>query len=82
MILTNSSFTFSTAGVHKALTLCSQCGHEDHIFGHDGAKIEAEKRGIPFLGAIPLSRDIRENADSGKLVPDVDLFNKLVACLH
>ncbi|HRQ61999.1 MAG TPA: P-loop NTPase, partial [Alphaproteobacteria bacterium] len=40
---------------------------EDHIFGHGGAKAEAEALGVPFLGEIPLSRDIRERSDAGKL---------------
>lgn len=48
--------------------ICSNCGHEEHIFGHGGAKKEAEKLGIPFLGALPLSRAVREDSDSGKPV--------------
>jgi ATP-binding protein involved in chromosome partitioning len=45
--------------------VCSNCGHEEHIFGHGGAKAEAEKHGIPFLGEIPLDLDIRTASDSG-----------------
>lgn len=45
--------------------ICSQCGHEEHIFGHGGAKIEAEKLGAPFLGEVPLDIDIRLASDSG-----------------
>jgi len=45
---------------------CSNCGHEDHIFGHGGAKKEAEKLGVPFLGEIPLRADIREKSDAGE----------------
>lgn len=45
--------------------ICSNCGHEEHIFGHGGAKAEAEKQGIPFLGEIPLHLDIRLAADGG-----------------
>ncbi len=45
--------------------ICSNCGHEEHIFGHGGAKAEAEKHGIPFLGEIPLHLDIRLAADGG-----------------
>lgn len=44
---------------------CSNCGHEDHIFGHGGAKREAEKLEIPFLGEIPLKIEIRERSDQG-----------------
>ncbi|MGQ0527183.1 MAG: Mrp/NBP35 family ATP-binding protein [Alphaproteobacteria bacterium] len=45
---------------------CPSCGHEDHIFAHGGAKAEAEKLGVPFLGEIPLNIDIRKNSDAGK----------------
>lgn len=48
--------------------ICSNCGHEEHIFGHGGAEKEAEKLGIPFLGSLPLSLAIREDSDSGKPV--------------
>lgn len=47
--------------------ICENCGHESHIFGHDTVKDEALKRGLNFLGTIPLSSQIRENADSGTL---------------
>lgn len=46
--------------------ICSNCGHEEHIFGHGGAKDEAEKLGIPFLGEVPLSMDIRMQSDAGQ----------------
>lgn len=46
--------------------ICSNCGHEEHIFGHGGAKAEAEKLGVPFLGEIPLSMAIRLQADAGE----------------
>ena len=45
--------------------ICSNCGHEEHIFGHGGAKDEAEKQGVPFLGEIPLDISIRTAADAG-----------------
>jgi ATP-binding protein involved in chromosome partitioning len=45
--------------------ICSNCGHEEHIFGHGGARAEAEKLGVPFLGEVPLSADIRIKADAG-----------------
>ena len=45
--------------------ICSSCGHEEHIFGHGGAKAEAEKLGVPFLGEIPLRSEIREKSDAG-----------------
>jgi ATP-binding protein involved in chromosome partitioning len=45
--------------------ICPKCGHEDHIFGHGGARDEAAKLGIPFLGEIPLDLAIRVAGDSG-----------------
>ena len=45
--------------------ICSNCGHEEHIFGHGGAEAEAEKLGVPFLGAIPLDLSIRQAGDGG-----------------
>jgi ATP-binding protein involved in chromosome partitioning len=45
---------------------CPQCGHEAHIFGHGGARAEAEKLGVPFLGEVPLLLDVREAGDAGR----------------
>lgn len=47
--------------------ICSNCGHEEHIFGHGTIEQEALKRNIPYLGAIPLHKTIREEADAGKI---------------
>jgi ATP-binding protein involved in chromosome partitioning len=46
--------------------LCPKCGERSDIFGHDGAKREAEKLGIPFLGGVPLHMDIRATSDEGR----------------
>jgi ATP-binding protein involved in chromosome partitioning len=45
--------------------ICSNCGHEEHIFGHGGVKLEAEKLGVPLLAEIPLHLDIRLASDGG-----------------
>ncbi len=45
--------------------ICSNCGHEEHIFGHGGTRAEAEKLGLPFLGEIPLDVNIRMAGDGG-----------------
>ncbi len=50
---------------NMSVHVCSACGHEDHVFGHGGAKEEAEKIGVPFLGELPLSRTVREQSDAG-----------------
>ena len=44
---------------------CPNCGHLTELFGHGGAKREAEALGIPFLGEIPLLLDIRTTSDAG-----------------
>ncbi len=46
--------------------LCPKCGERSDIFGHGGAKLEAEKLGIPFLGGVPLHMDIRATSDEGQ----------------
>lgn len=45
--------------------VCPNCGTSHDIFGHGGARAEAEKIGVPFLGEVPLAMTIRENSDSG-----------------
>jgi ATP-binding protein involved in chromosome partitioning len=45
--------------------ICSNCGHEEHIFGHGGVAQEAAKLGVPLLAEIPLHLDIRTSADGG-----------------
>jgi ATP-binding protein involved in chromosome partitioning len=52
--------------------VCPKCGHEAHLFGHGGAKDEAERLGLPFLGAIPLELDIRLAGDSGTPIAATD----------
>jgi ATP-binding protein involved in chromosome partitioning len=47
---------------------CPNCGHISPIFGHGGARHEAEKLGVPFLGEIPLHMEIRETSDEGRPV--------------
>ncbi|WP_108263369.1 Mrp/NBP35 family ATP-binding protein [Mangrovicoccus ximenensis] len=45
--------------------LCPSCGDRSDIFGHGGAREEAAKLGVPFLGEIPLHMEIRRNSDAG-----------------
>jgi ATP-binding protein involved in chromosome partitioning len=52
-------------GVH----VCSQCGHEESIFGAAGGARLAADYGLPLLGSLPLQRDVREHTDQG--VPTV-----------
>jgi ATP-binding protein involved in chromosome partitioning len=45
---------------------CPNCGHDSHIFGHGGARTEALRLGVPFLGEVPLLLDVREAGDRGQ----------------
>ena len=45
---------------------CPHCSHETHIFGQDGLKREADKRGIELIGDLPLHAQVCADADAGK----------------
>jgi ATP-binding protein involved in chromosome partitioning len=49
---------------------CPHCGTKSDIFGHGGARHEAEKLGVPFLGEVPLHMAIRATSDAGTPVVD------------
>ena len=51
---------------------CPACNHVTPIFGHGGARLDAEKRGIPFLGEIPLDMAIRQTSDEGRPIVATD----------
>jgi ATP-binding protein involved in chromosome partitioning len=59
---------------NMAVHVCSQCGHEEHIFGADGGKKMAAEYGMEYLGALPLDMQIRLQADGGRptVVADPD----------
>ncbi len=57
---------------NMATFVCPNCGQESHIFGHGGARKEAERLGVPFLGEVPLNMRIRETSDAGRPVTAVD----------
>ncbi|KAA5599875.1 Mrp/NBP35 family ATP-binding protein [Blastochloris sulfoviridis] len=46
--------------------LCPNCGTRSDIFGHGGARAEAGRLDVPFLGEVPLHMAIRETSDSGR----------------
>jgi len=50
--------------------LCSQCDQRHEIFGCGGGREAAERLGLPFLGALPLSAAIRQSGDEGRAEPD------------
>ena len=51
---------------NMSVHICSQCGHEEAIFGSGGGEAMAEKNNIGLLGALPLDINIRKFADAGK----------------
>ena len=59
---------------NMAVHVCSNCGHVEHIFGAEGGKKMAAEYKVDYLGALPLSLGIREQADSGRptVVSDPD----------
>jgi ATP-binding protein involved in chromosome partitioning len=48
--------------------VCSQCGHEDEIFGKGGGKRTSDRFGVPFLGSVPIESVVRASGDEGKPV--------------
>lgn len=59
---------------NMSLHVCSNCGHEEHIFGSGGGERVAHDYQVPMLGSLPLDISIRENADAGhpSVVADPD----------
>jgi ATP-binding protein involved in chromosome partitioning len=50
---------------NMATHICTQCGHEEHIFGEGGGERMAAQYGVAYLGSLPLDIRIREQADGG-----------------
>ncbi|WBU52016.1 Mrp/NBP35 family ATP-binding protein [Paracoccus sp. SCSIO 75233] len=50
---------------NMATHICTNCGHEEHIFGHGGVAAEAKALGVPLLAELPLEMDVRTGSDSG-----------------
>ena len=48
--------------------ICPHCGSATDIFAHGGAKSEANRLGVAFLGEVPLTLAIRETSDAGRPV--------------
>jgi ATP-binding protein involved in chromosome partitioning len=51
---------------NMAVYACPNCGHTEHIFGAEGGQRMAAQYGVPYLGGLPLTMRIREQADSGR----------------
>jgi ATP-binding protein involved in chromosome partitioning len=50
---------------NMSYVLCPHCGERSDVFSHGGARREAEKLGVEFLGELPLDMAIRETSDGG-----------------
>jgi ATP-binding protein involved in chromosome partitioning len=71
---------------NMSMFICPHCGTRSDIFGHGGARHEAERLGVPFLGEVPLAMDIREKSDAGAPVvatepdgPHAKIFRDIAA---
>lgn len=62
---------------NMSIHICSQCGHQEHIFGEGGGRRMAEQYGVNFLGALPLDMQIREEADNGQPTVAADPDGKI-----
>lgn len=51
---------------NMAVHVCSQCGHHEHLFGEGGGAAMAADYGVPVLGSLPLSLNIRQATDRGE----------------
>jgi ATP-binding protein involved in chromosome partitioning len=59
---------------NMSIHICSECGHEEHIFGKGGGQSMSEEYDVDFVGALPLDKQIREEVDNGNptVVADPD----------
>ncbi|MBT5231262.1 MAG: iron-sulfur cluster carrier protein ApbC [Methylococcales bacterium] len=59
---------------NMSIHICSECGHEEHIFGQGGGMAMSDDYDVDFLGALPLDMSIRVSTDDGKpsVVADPD----------
>ena len=66
--------------------LCGKCGHRHEIFAHGGGKSFAQSLGVPFLGELPITRELREGGDRAQPIvavhpehPVSDAFKSVAA---
>lgn len=53
---------------NMAYFICPDCGSNHALFGQGGAEAEAERMGVPYLGAVPLTMELRAASDAGQPV--------------
>ena len=62
---------------NMAVFCCPNCGHMEHIFGEDGGQAMAAEMSLNYLGALPLNRGIREQADAGTPTVALDVNSEI-----
>jgi len=62
---------------NMCIHICSNCGHEEHIFGRGGGHSMAAQYGVDYLGNIPLDRSICEHTDGGRPSVVADPYGKI-----
>lgn len=74
---------------NMSLYICPSCGHEAHIFGHGGARADAARLGVDFLGEVPLDIGVRESGDDGAPImisqkdgKIADAYRTIAAAIH
>lgn len=65
---------------NMATHICSHCGHRDAIFCEGGGEIIAKANHVPFLGRLPLDKQICWDSDQGKPTVAVDPFSPIAQC--
>src|SRR5690606_12486374 len=50
---------------NMGLHVCTNCGHEEHVFGEGGAERVSREYGVELLGTLPLDASIRQLSDAG-----------------
>lgn len=67
---------------NMSLHVCSNCAHEEHVFGADGGGRLAEAEGVALLGSLPLDIAIREQTDGGAPTVAAEPEGRLAALYH
>ena len=62
--------------------ICTNCGHEEHVFGAGGGQRMADQYGMPLLGSLPLDIRIREQTDGGNPSVVAEPHGRLAAAYH
>ncbi len=57
---------------NMSIHICSNCGHEEHIFGQGGGQSMSDDYNVDFIGALPLDKKIREEVDGGTPTVAID----------